>query len=77
MTPTSKFDTIRTDRLLMRRWRDSDRAPFAALNGDPETMKFFLALIDSRYGGIDRWAEGAEIPPAVIASLRKTLVPRS
>ena len=25
---------IRTDRLLMRRWRAADRAPFAELNGD-------------------------------------------
>ena len=46
MTPTSKFDTIRTDRLLMRRWRDSDREPFAALNGDAETMKFFPETLD-------------------------------
>ena len=52
MTPTDsfetirRFDTIRTDRLLMRRWRDSDRAPFAALNGDPETMRFFPETLD-------------------------------
>jgi len=44
--PTGRFDTIRTDRLLMRRWRDSDRAPFAALNGDPETMRFFPETMD-------------------------------
>jgi RimJ/RimL family protein N-acetyltransferase len=41
-----RFDTIHTDRLLMRRWRDSDREPFAALNGDPETMKYFPATFD-------------------------------
>ena len=41
-----RFDTIRTDRLLMRRWRDSDREPFAALNGDAETMKFFPETLD-------------------------------
>jgi RimJ/RimL family protein N-acetyltransferase len=29
----------------MRRWRDSDREPFAALNGDPQTMRFFPAPI--------------------------------
>jgi RimJ/RimL family protein N-acetyltransferase len=46
VTPTVSFDNIRTDRLLMRRWRDSDRAPFAALNGDPETMKFFPETLD-------------------------------
>ena len=46
MTETRRFDEVRTDRLLMRRWRDSDRDPFAALNGDPETLKFFPATLD-------------------------------
>ncbi len=46
VAPTGRFDTIRTDRLLMRRWRDSDRAPFAALNGDAETMRFFPETLD-------------------------------
>jgi RimJ/RimL family protein N-acetyltransferase len=41
-----RFDTIRTDRLLMRRWRDADRAPFAALNADPEVMRYFPATLD-------------------------------
>lgn len=31
MTATTRFDSIRIDRSLMRRWRDSDREPFAAL----------------------------------------------
>ena len=30
----------------MRRWRDSDRAPFAALNADPEVMRYFPAPQD-------------------------------
>ncbi len=47
MATTPRFDQIQTDRLLMRRWRDSDRAPFAALNGDPETMLYFPATLDS------------------------------
>jgi RimJ/RimL family protein N-acetyltransferase len=46
MSQTARFDTIRTDRLLMRRWRARDRAPFAALNGDPQTMKFFPQALD-------------------------------
>ena len=46
MTATTRFDSIRTDRLLMRRWRDSDREPFAALNADPETMRFFPGILD-------------------------------
>jgi RimJ/RimL family protein N-acetyltransferase len=29
-----------TERLLLRAWRSSDRAPFAELNADPEVMRF-------------------------------------
>jgi RimJ/RimL family protein N-acetyltransferase len=36
---------LRTERLLLRRWRDSDRQPFAALNADPEVMKHFPARL--------------------------------
>jgi RimJ/RimL family protein N-acetyltransferase len=36
-----RFDTIATGRLILRRWKDEDRAPFAALNGDPETLAYF------------------------------------
>jgi RimJ/RimL family protein N-acetyltransferase len=32
---------LRTERLLLRQWCDSDREPFAALNADPQTMRFF------------------------------------
>ena len=32
-----------TPRLIARRWQDRDRAPFAALNGDPEVMRYFPA----------------------------------
>ncbi len=32
-----------TERLLMRQWRPTDRAPFAALNADPRVMAFFPA----------------------------------
>src|SRR5262245_16769350 len=32
---------LRTERLLLRRWRDEDRAGFAALNADPEVMEYF------------------------------------
>ena len=31
--------------MLLRRWRDSDRGPFAAMNADPEVMEFFPALL--------------------------------
>ncbi|MDX6199195.1 MAG: hypothetical protein QOJ79_2346 [Actinomycetota bacterium] len=36
---------IRTERLLMRRWRDEDRAPFAAMNADPVVMEHFPGLL--------------------------------
>lgn len=41
-----RFDEIRTERLIMRRWRGSDREPFAELNGDAENMQFFPATLD-------------------------------
>jgi len=31
---------IETERLLLRRWRARDRAPFAAMNADPQVMDF-------------------------------------
>jgi len=46
MTEPARFDAISTDRLLMRRWRDEDREPFAALNGDPGTMRYFPGTLD-------------------------------
>jgi RimJ/RimL family protein N-acetyltransferase len=36
---------VSTDRLLLRRWRTSDREPFAALNADAEVMQFFPAQL--------------------------------
>lgn len=36
---------LRTERLLLRRWRDEDLEPFAELNADPETMRYFPAPI--------------------------------
>jgi ribosomal-protein-alanine N-acetyltransferase len=34
---------VRTERLVLRTWCDSDRAPFAALNADPVVMEFYSA----------------------------------
>ncbi|MEZ0070797.1 GNAT family N-acetyltransferase [Planotetraspora sp. GP83] len=36
---------IRTERLVLRRWRGSDREPFAALNADPAVMEHFPATL--------------------------------
>ncbi len=44
--PVVRFDLLRTERLVLRRWQDSDREPFAALNADPHTMRFFPATLD-------------------------------
>jgi RimJ/RimL family protein N-acetyltransferase len=36
---------LRTERLLLRAWRDEDLAPFAALNADPEVRRHFPAAL--------------------------------
>lgn len=41
--PPPAPDELRTERLVLRRWRDEDRAPFAALNADPEVMRHYPA----------------------------------
>jgi RimJ/RimL family protein N-acetyltransferase len=37
--------SLETDRLVLRRWRDSDKAPFAALNADPTVMEYMPGLL--------------------------------
>jgi 3-dehydroquinate dehydratase/shikimate dehydrogenase len=49
--PTS----IPTKRLLLRPWRASDHAPFAALNADPMVMEWFPSLLTAEES--DRMAE--------------------
>lgn len=34
-----------TARLLLRHWMDADRLPFAAMNSDPEVMRFFPSTL--------------------------------
>jgi RimJ/RimL family protein N-acetyltransferase len=36
---------LETARLRLRRWKDSDREPFAALNADPQVMRYFPACL--------------------------------
>ena len=36
---------LATSRLKLRQWRDADLAPFAALNADPEVMRYFPATM--------------------------------
>lgn len=40
---TDAMHELATERLLIRGWRPQDRAPFAALNADPEVMRHFPA----------------------------------
>ncbi|MET9590504.1 GNAT family N-acetyltransferase [Streptomyces sp. NPDC006516] len=37
---------LRTDRLVLRRWRDSDLGPWAAMNADPEVREHLGDLLD-------------------------------
>jgi RimJ/RimL family protein N-acetyltransferase len=63
MTPASPHPLpIRTPRLLLRRWRDEDRAPFAAMNADarvvehlpgPMTREASDALVDRIEGNFE------------------------
>ena len=41
----TRFDIIETKRLVLRRWREADREPFAELNGDPQTLVFFPSTL--------------------------------
>lgn len=63
----TRYDEIRTERLLLRSWRDSDRAPFADLNADPHVMEHFPtpltreqsdAYVDSIEAHFDRHGYG-------------------
>ena len=45
---------MNTERLLLRRWRDEDRAPFAELNADP-------AVVEHLQGPMSRDASDAFI----------------
>jgi RimJ/RimL family protein N-acetyltransferase len=51
-----------TERLILRRWRDSDVAAFAKLNGDPEVMRYFPRTYDfeETKSRIAAWSEAFE-----------------
>ena len=41
MSEDRRFE-LHTERLVIREWRPEDREPFAALNADPEVMRYFM-----------------------------------
>ena len=47
---------IRTERLILRRWRDTDCEPFARMNADPEVMRYFPRMLtrEESDGFVDR-----------------------
>jgi RimJ/RimL family protein N-acetyltransferase len=49
---------LHTARLKLRRWRESDREPFAALNADRQVMEYFAARLSRRES--DRMIEAIE-----------------
>jgi len=53
---------LRTARLVLRRWRDDDREPFAALNDDPVVMEHFPGRLsrDKSDDFVDRIEAGFE-----------------
>ncbi len=50
---------ISIGRLVLRQWQDSDREPYAALNADPHTMRFFPRPFtrEESDAQVDRFAE--------------------
>ena len=41
-----RFDSIRTPRLVMRRWREEDLGAYAEMNADPVVMRYFPSTLD-------------------------------
>lgn len=41
----SNVGVIRTERLLLREWRETDREPWSALNADPAVREFFPSVL--------------------------------
>jgi len=46
--------TLNSERLILRPWRDEDLDPLFAINGDPESMRYFAATLNRAES--DAWA---------------------
>ncbi len=57
--PKNGVATIRTERLILRPWREEDLEPFAEMNADPEVMRHFPKTLtrDESAGLADHAAE--------------------
>ena len=51
-------EVLRTTRLLLRRWRPGDKQAFAALNDDPDVMRYMPRRLGR--GDSDAWADRIE-----------------
>jgi ribosomal-protein-alanine N-acetyltransferase len=49
-----------TERLILRRWREDDRLPFAAMNADPDVMRHFPSVMTKEQSDtfVDRIEQG-------------------
>jgi RimJ/RimL family protein N-acetyltransferase len=67
---------LETPRLILRRWQEADRAPFAAMNADPIVMHFFAAPMTMQQSDetVDRYLAGFEKNgfSFFVATLRET-----
>jgi len=53
---------IRTERLLLRQWQESDREPWAAMNADPRVREFFPSVLtrEESDAAFDRISSGID-----------------
>lgn len=60
--PAQAGPRLETERLILRRWTEAERAPFAAINADPRVMEHFPAVLDAAASDalIDRIEAGFE-----------------
>ncbi|SMQ57762.1 GNAT family protein [Agreia sp. VKM Ac-1783] len=54
---------LETPRLILRRWRSSDREPYSAMNADPEVMRYFPSVLDRQRSDVsaDRLDAGFDL----------------